>query len=331
MRAYPLKFRPIPQERIWGGSRLAPMFQLDTEKKIGEVWTLSDHPSAPSECVNGEWKGYTFSHILQRDPDEYLGQAWSGQRFPLLIKFLHAEDDLSVQIHPDDDYAEKHEKDFGKTEAWYILDADPGAKINYGHTFQHREDYFRAIEDKRVPDYLQYEPVTAGDFFFVPSRTLHALLKGTMVVEIQQTSDVTYRVYDWDRVNDKGESRTLHVDKAADVMRFSSSPEPPQRQTLRENESVVHQRLVQCPYFSIEKLDYRSATPYELRHVSPDNPSVLVVLEGEGVLRDPNGTRDALHMEQGDTVVVPVSMSDYTIEGNVSLLRTYYASSPSHK
>lgn len=149
LEVYPLKFQPIAKERIWGGGKLSAMFGLEHTEPIGEIWALSDHPSDPSICLNGPLKGKTLTQIVSTYPDLYLGDSWSKDRFPILIKFLHAEDDLSVQIHPDDEFAMKHEGDFGKTEAWYVLETEPGAKIIYGHSSNSREEYDHAVKKKK--------------------------------------------------------------------------------------------------------------------------------------------------------------------------------------
>lgn len=331
---YPLRFKPIMKERIWGGRMLPALFGLQTDRPIGEVWTLSDHPSDPSICVNGPLQGKSLSEIIREYPEIYLGTSWSarykelsGMRFPLLIKFLHAEDDLSVQIHPDDEYALKHENDFGKTEAWYILAAEEEAKIVYGHSFSTREEYFGAIKEKTVPRFLKYLRVRKGDFVFVPAKTLHALLKGTMVIEIQQTSDVTYRVHDWDRVDAEGKSRELHIDKAADVLRYGEGEElrTPAPQIISQSEGMTHLRLIECPYFMIEKVELNSPTketgviPFSVER--NDNPDIVIVIEGEGELRYEGET---ISLREGDTILIPRNMKRYEVTGRLSFLRTSY-------
>ncbi len=332
---YPLLFKPIAQERLWGGNKLSPMFGLGEQGQIGEIWTLSDHPNAPSICANGELEGKTLSEIIQMYPELYLGKPWSEDRFPLLIKFLHAEQDLSVQIHPDDHYGLKVEGDYGKTEAWYFLDAEADSRVNYGHRFISAAAYYEAIKDKKVKDYLSFYPVKKGDFVFVPSRTLHALLRGTMVVEIQQTSDVTYRVYDWDRVDAEGQSRELHVDKAADVMRYEARTQEaspfPVPEIIVDSLNVTHQKLITCPYFTIEKLELDGFSSVSLTHGNVENPDILVVLEGEGSLiyrlsdTETTDKKQVLSLKQGDTLLIPANIEEYFIEGSeLLLLRSYY-------
>lgn len=321
---YPLKFSPVVKTRIWGGDKLPRMFGVKRKEPVGEIWTLSDHPSGPSVCLNGPLRGKTLSEIVAAYPELYLGNPWSGTRFPLLIKFLHAKRDLSVQIHPDDEYAAAHEGDFGKTEAWYILDAEPGARVIHGHTFADRKQYYRAIEQKRVKEYLKYRDVKKGDLIFVPSRTLHALLKGTTVIEIQQSSDVTYRVYDWDRVDENGNPRQLHIDKAADVMRYGESGTSPDPlpETIHSGVGYDHRRLCQCPYFSIEQLDLKTSDPVTLSPVQTGNPEVLIAAEGKGELVCGS---ERLPLKQGDTVLIPGDAKRYAVAGrHLSVLRACF-------
>lgn len=336
--AYPLKFQPIAQERLWGGDLLAPMFRLPKQDKIGEIWTLSDHPSNPSICSNGSLAGQSLTKILSSYPEYYLGEAWTKKaneeqpRFPLLVKFLHANDDLSVQIHPDDAYGLRNENDFGKTEAWYVIHAEPGAKINYGHQFINRAEYDQAVLEGKVKEYLSYVEVLKGDFIFVPSRTLHALLKGTMVIEIQQTSDVTYRVYDWDRVDDQGHSRQLHIEQAGEVMQYEERKAPtPERKVILSTPAIQHEQLVSSDYFTIEKMEFHQESTYQLSLGRAGNPDVIVMIEGEGKLLWPNvearlsdSVRQEMSLKKGDTLLIPSNVDSYRLEGSFSILRTYY-------
>ncbi|GMA56345.1 hypothetical protein GCM10025858_08480 [Alicyclobacillus sacchari] len=172
---WPVKFTPVAMPRIWGGHALKSMFGVQVDDPIGEYWVLSGHPNGMSVVADGPFAGRTLAELTKEYPTAYLGHSPQG-RFPLLIKYLEAESDLSVQIHPDDEYAREHEGDFGKTEAWYVLDAKPDGTVNYGHTFPDRETYLRAVAEGKVRDYLTYQPIQQGDLVFVPARTLHALL-----------------------------------------------------------------------------------------------------------------------------------------------------------
>ncbi|WP_442601306.1 type I phosphomannose isomerase catalytic subunit [Paenibacillus sp. KN14-4R] len=328
MMVYPVKFAPLSHKRIWGGSQLKEWFGETSEEKIGEYWVLSGHPSSTSTVVNGELTGKSLVELTEMYPDAYLGQS-QQKRFPLLIKFLEASDDLSVQIHPSDDYAQIHEGDYGKTEAWYILDADEGAKINYGHSFTDRAHYLEAIRDGKVQDYLNYKPVKQDQIVFVPAQTMHALLAGTVLIEIQQTSDVTYRVYDWNRVEADGKHRELHIEKAADVMRYGDEQQEvnlgtdDRRYMIVDNDQVTHEHLVTCPYFIIEKMIVRDGL-HTLQLGKVGNPDVLVVADGAGELSG-EGFEPVL-LKKGDTVLIPSTVGAYQVSSTseLRLLRTYY-------
>jgi mannose-6-phosphate isomerase len=326
VQAYPVKFTPIPQKRIWGGSKLKEWFRVEEEGPIGEYWVLSGHPNGMSVVMNGEWAGKTIDELITEHPDSYLGQA-PQKRFPLLIKFLEANDDLSVQVHPDDDFAQTIENDYGKTEAWYILDCEKDAHIVYGHKFESEGAYHQAIEEQKVADSLTYRKIDKDQMVFVPSRTLHALLAGTIVLEIQQTSDVTYRVYDWDRVDEQGQGRELHVDKAADVMVYREQSGQKAQQLpkkLVQMEKVQHELLVSCPYFTIERLSINNEL-YPATLGKKGNPDILIVTEGEGELESQNGC-EPVRLRRGDTLLIPSDISKYSVRTNthIQLIKTYY-------
>lgn len=324
---YPVKFRPVPMARIWGGHALKPTFNVSVEEPVGEYWVVSGHPHGMSMVADGPLAGLSLDELTKRYPEAYLGQS-PQPRFPLLIKFLEAQADLSVQIHPDDTYAAAHEGDFGKTEAWYVLDAKKDGRVNYGHTFASREVYEAAVREGRVRDYLSYRSVQKGDMVFVPARTLHALLAGTKVLEIQQTSDVTYRVYDWDRKDASGKPRELHVEKAADVLQYGQSDvAEPKRKLLQAGADVDHARLVECPYFTIESLTLTNRQAVELRPGHSGNPDVVIVVEGEGVLQTQvAGESYTLPLRAGDALLVPATADAYNIapQENLTLVRTFY-------
>jgi mannose-6-phosphate isomerase len=332
MSFYPLKFTPIVQERIWGGSRLKSLFHVNTDKPIGEYWVLSGYPSAKSVISNGTYVGKTLNDMIAEYPEAYLGVS-TQERFPLLIKFLEAEDDLSVQIHPNDEYALKHEGDYGKTEAWYILDSKPGGEIIYGDTFKSREQYLQAVEQKNIKPFLERLPVAADDFVHVPSQTMHALLAGTTLIEIQQTSDVTYRVYDWDRLDSSGKSRELHIEKAADVMLYGQantiqdSLTDRSRYTIARTAVVLHEHLVSCPYFTIEKITLSSGS-FASSLGKTGNPDILVVASGSGTLdwTDKNGEQVSLIIQNGDAILIPATITDYliTTDQKLNVLKTFY-------
>lgn len=323
-KPYPLKFAPIAQERIWGGDKLKTWFSTPPlDGPVGEYWVLSGHPNGTSIAVNGEFEGKSLNELLELYPEAYLGKS-PQPRFPLLIKFLEATTDLSVQIHPDDAYAQTHEGDFGKTEAWFVLECDEAGQVNYGHKFSNQEEYFQAVREGRVKEFLRYEPISAGSVVFVPSRTMHALLAGTIVVEIQQTSDVTYRVYDWDRVDVNGNSRELHVEKAADVMQYGGMQKSALCQTrvLEQTSTSVHEELVRCDYFTLERLQLWDKKK-QLTRGTISNPDILIVVDGSVELCWEEG---CMSLGRGDTVLIPATITNYHLVPNhdAALLRTFY-------
>lgn len=324
---YPLQFQAIPMKRIWGGNQLRNIFDNvsieNSTDPIGEYWVLSGHPNGQSIVQNGDYAGKSLNEMTDQFPEAYLGHSLQP-RFPLLIKFIEAKDDLSVQVHPDDSYAKAHEQDFGKTEAWYILDCPEKAQVNIGHRFTNREVYLDAVAQKQVQAYLCYQSIAPGDLVYVPARTLHALLAGTTLIEVQQTSDVTYRVYDWDRVEKDGKSRTLHVQQAADVLQYAQSvPQgAPGRQMLRKDSLQIHERLVQCTYFTIEKFTCQQ-TQFTVHSGSQGNPDILIGITGEVKLVWED---QELVIRAGDTVLVPGTWMKYDLltAMNTTFLRVFY-------
>lgn len=323
---YPVKLKAIPVKRIWGGHKFKDQFGVQVKDPVGEYWLISGHPTAPSVVENGVLKGKTLIELTEEYPEEFLGRS-PQPRFPLLIKILEAEQDLSVQVHPDDAYAKANENDFGKTEAWYILDCPSDGKVNYGHRFQSRNEYIEAVKEKRVKSYLTYQPIKPGDAIYVPAGTLHALLAGTMVLEVQQTSDVTYRVYDWDRVDDRGKGRELHVDKAGDVLNYAvptDSTGTLEEKTWVKNESVVQERLLASPYFTLDRFTMTGTNAVRVNAGKLGNPDSWIILEGHGELI--YGEEERLSLQAGDAVLVPSSLKSVKFTTNTGLmaLRAFY-------
>ncbi|RIV25893.1 class I mannose-6-phosphate isomerase [Alicyclobacillaceae bacterium I2511] len=326
MQAYPVKFKAIPVERIWGGSRLKSWFQVQEGRPIGEYWVLSGHPNGVSIVENGPLAGMNLLQLVEEHPEEYLGDSVQT-RFPLLIKFLEANQDLSVQVHPDDVYAQAVEHDFGKTEAWYVLDCPKDASVIRGHQFASRANFEQAAKTGNLVAGLLHQSIAPGDFVDIPAKTLHALLAGTVVVEVQQTSDITYRIYDWNRIDPKsGKGRDLHLKEATAVLDFPDGTE-----TLIEN-SIQNRVLVNEPgfhlerrlknrYFTVDWLQLENRWDWQLGH--PGNPDVLVCVDGTGKLVWPTGE---IFLKRGDTVLLPAHLLDCRLEtGNhFTALRVFY-------
>lgn len=316
MTLYPLVFEPILQDRIWGGKKL----ETDLGKKnlptdtTGESWELSAVKDNVSIVANGVYKGHLITQLLDEYPAELLGYKVYekfGKEFPLLFKFLDAREDLSIQVHPNDELAKKRHNSFGKTEMWYVMQADEGARIIVG--FKHKsspEEYLEHLNNKSLVEILNEVPVKKGDVFMLETGTIHAIGAGIVIAEIQQTSDITYRIYDWDRVDAQGKSRELHVDLALDAMNYNTTDTQKHYTTL-ENKTNV---MVDSPYFTTSYLPLKGSTA-----VSKDGSSFTVYICTEGKFSlEANG--EIYAFSKGDTVLIPASLKVYLLSGEATLL-----------
>lgn len=302
---YPIKFKPIYKEMIWGGTNLQEIFGKDIPNHhIGESWELSSHNAGTSVVENGYLAGKNLNEIISEYKEEIMGKKFvSGKNFPLLIKIIDANDKLSIQVHPDDEHADPLQGEAGKTEAWYVVKAKENAQIIYGLQDKiTKEDFIVAIENHKVNDVVKRVTVKSGDMIFVPAGVIHALLDGVVVYEVQQNSDTTYRVYDYDRVNAEGRKRELHVEKALNVIRFGE--EPP---------SIVTGNRVECEYFSMEKL----VITEEQQKTTTDQFIVYCVIAGAGEIQYKEGAIDLHH---GDTFLIPAGLGAFVLKGNLELL-----------
>jgi len=267
---YPLTFRPVLRDYIWGGRRLETLFGRHLPPGIvAESWEISGHPSGPTVAEAGSWSGHTLPEILDCWGPRLVGPraSWAleRKRFPLLVKLLDAQEDLSVQVHPDDTYALLHEQgELGKTEMWRVLHADPGARLILGvRDGTTRQSFVDALQAGRLEAVLSHLPVKAGDAVSIPAGTIHALLAGVVVTEIQQNSDATYRVYDWGRTGADGQPRPLHLEKALDVVDFSRvSPGIVAPHVLERSGGVRRFELVRNRYFVVEELTLTGGSAY---------------------------------------------------------------------
>ncbi len=261
-RIYPLKFEPVFRDYIWGGRNLEKLFGRELPPgKVAESWEISAHEVSSTEVKSGSLRGKTLPEVMTLLGEKLVGshykEAVERDVFPLLIKLLDANRDLSVQVHPDDDYAQTHENgEHGKTEMWYVLWAKPNAQLIYGlKAGTTKESFRRALNEKNLESCLHYLNVKSGDVIFVPPKTIHALLAGAVVAEIQQNSNVTYRVYDWNRVDDNGNSRPLHIDKALDVINFDmEEPSAARRKLLETDNGLERAELARSPHFIVEEV-----------------------------------------------------------------------------
>ncbi len=315
----PLKLKPAFKDYIWGGNRLRKDFDMETPfDKTAEAWVLSCHPDGENEIENGPFAGRTLSDLLAHEGKAYCGtHAQAFDFFPVLIKLIDARDDLSVQVHPSDAYALEHEHQYGKTEAWYILDCDEGAEIVYGFKCDLTKEQFRAaIENNTLLDCVNRVRVKPGDLFFIAAGTLHAICKGILLAEVQQNSNVTYRVYDYGRLQN-GKPRELHIEKALDVtnlQRLDCSGAP--QGTPTQADGYTETPLTSCDLFTVRRLDVEEAARL---HVDETSFVSLVAIAGNGVLCHGD---TVLTLYQGESIFLPAGLGDVEILGKVSVLAT---------
>lgn len=306
------------KERIWGGRALEGFGLKLPEGAIGEGWMIGDHPNGTTKVVNGELAGLGLDEIREKYGREFFGTRGFSERngrFPLLIKLLDCNDDLSIQVHPTDDYEGLPEGELGKTEMWYILDAKPGAKIIYGlKDGIDRAALAAAIEEGRVMDCLQEVPVEAGDAFYIPAGTVHALCAGVVVAEIQQNSDTTYRVFDYNRPGLDGKLRELHVEDSLNVTAYEGAGAKRMKTDgIGANEWL---RIAESPYFIVEKGLVRA--PWQLS-TTPESFVILVIAEGSGTIGWDGGEQEA---KAGECFLLPASLGGYSLDGSMTVLRS---------
>ncbi|MDF7639118.1 mannose-6-phosphate isomerase, class I [Lactobacillus sp. ESL0791] len=312
----PIFLTPAFRPKIWGGRKLKTIFNYDIpDGKVGEAWIISAYKNDAATVSHGELKGKTLREVYQEHP-ELFGMP-KEKEFPLLVKFLDANDSLSVQVHPDDDYARKYENDNGKTESWYVLQADPGAYLIYGHTAKTREELADMIHQGKWDELLRKVPVKTGDFFYVPAGTIHALTKGILVIETQQSSDVTYRLYDYDRVDSKtGKKRELHTEKSIAVTTVPHV-DPQLNITTEAEQDAQIKTLVAppvSPHFYLWQIDLDGKWQTGLK----EHPYLLVsVIAGSGQLVTEAGSYD---LELGTNFIIPNEMKNFTFTGKMKII-----------
>lgn len=320
MKVYPIKFNPILKEKIWGGNKLGTLLGKDTDKdNVGESWEISDVNGNISEVSNGVYKGASLKTLIADHEAQLLGTdnfANFGYNFPLLIKFLDAKTDLSVQVHPDNKMAKKHHNSFGKTEMWYIMDSDTNADIVLGLKDKTvNPEVLNHINANNVDAVFNREQVKKGDSFFIPAGKIHAIGAGVLAAEIQQTSDITYRVYDWDRTDDSGHKRELHTQLAEKATKqFDSNGKADY--TLQPNTKT---NLVNCEYFTTNILDITKRQIKEYSNL--DSFVVFMCVEGQVEITA------GLHTEtvkMGETILIPANTQEVTFNSdNAKLLEVY--------
>jgi len=315
----PLLFEPIQREKLWGGSHLAELLgkPAPAGAKIGESWEISDYPGLETAVAGGPLAGTSLRQLVEERAAEIVGDEaiLQGGRFPLLVKYLDAKETLSVQVHPGDPYAAEHEAGFGKKEAWYIIHVEPGAKLIRGvHAGVTSGKFTAAIEKGELDPCLHAFEPRPGDVVMIPWGTVHAIGAGIVLAEIQQTSDVTYRVYDWSREDEDGAPRELHVAKALDVIDFEPAERDTCERRLLEDGPVRRYEGVRCDRFVIEILEMGGTLD---DGPPPNRFAILNVVRGEAALEWAGGS---MPLPIGSTVLIPASLPAYTLSGHDAIV-----------
>ncbi|KJS02456.1 MAG: hypothetical protein VR68_03020 [Peptococcaceae bacterium BRH_c4a] len=314
MKPYPLLFKPSLKKRIWGGSKIKEIFGYPGPcENIGEAWVVSDHPEGKSIIINGEFSGESLGVLLEKCPEWFANI--NLEKFPLLVKVLDANDNLSIQVHPDDQYAMRNENGAsGKAECWYVIDSEPGAEIIFGHNAKNRSEFIQLSKENKWDQLLAPVPARAGDFFFIPSGTVHAMGKGILLLEVQQNSDITYRIYDYERKGLNGEKRDLHFEKAIEVIDFQSTGYKPKPYTVEEDFAIT--TLVSCNYFTVERWLIKSTHDLKLFKVF----LLIFIVNGSGELIYNDGS---ILLTKGTSIMIPANMGECRIVGKIEAIISY--------
>ena len=315
---YPLQFEPILKERIWGGKKLKTILNKSITSKItGESWELSTVEGDVSIVSNGELKGKTLMELIVETPNELLGTKVHerfGKQFPLLFKYLDAREDLSIQVHPNDKLAKERHNSFGKTEMWYVMQADADSRIIVGFKENSsKEEYLKHLKDNTLVSILDNVKAKAGDIFFLETGTVHAIGAGLVVAEIQQTSDITYRLYDFDRVDAQGNKRELHVDLALDAINYNKVNTQKEYDSKTNTSNVV----VDCPYFTTNFIPLESNTEISK---SSETFTVYMCIDGSFEIEYDGFKHTYI---KGDTVLIPAAIRSFVLNGKASILEIY--------
>lgn len=302
-----LFLEPVLKEMIWGGDKLSKEFQYKIPSShTGECWAISAHKNGDCKITNGIFENKTLSWLWENHK-ELFGNS-KDNVFPLLVKIIDAKEDLSIQVHPDDEYAKIHENgSLGKTECWYILDCKEDATIVIGHYAKNKEELKQMILEKQWNDLIRIQPIKKGDFFQITPGTVHAIKGGTLILETQQSSDITYRLYDYDRLQN-GQPRELHLEKSIDVIQC------PYTQTALERKKTSlsngeKEELIKCDFYTVQKLNLWGKNVFE----QTENFTLFSVIEGTGKIDD-------ILIKKGDHFILPAGYGTYSIDGNIQLI-----------
>lgn len=320
---YPLKFKTIYKDKIWGGQKIKTYLHKDFGElpNCGETWEISGVKSDVSVVDGGSLDGQSLADLLEQYQDELVGKKvydHFGNIFPLLVKFIDANDDLSIQVHPNDELAKKRHNSFGKTEMWYVIEADPGSSLIAGFNQEVNQDiYLEKLNSGHIMDILNREDVKADDVFFLPAGRVHTIGKGLLIAEIQQTSDITYRIYDFDRVDDKGNKRELHTEEALAAIDYKHYDHYKTQYTPEQNETV---HLVSCPYFTTNVLDFTENVSKDYSNL--DSFVIHVCVAGAYQLKYGN---EQYEVKMGDCILLPKTIDhvELVTEGGFKILESY--------
>lgn len=309
---YPIKFENIYYEKIWGGRDLESFRKKLPDGDIGESWDIACHPNGTGIVANGEFKGKNLKELIEQEGKALLGNSYNGEDFPLLVKLINSKDKLSVQVHPNDEYAKKYENSFGKTEAWYVVDAKPGSFLIVGTKDCNKETFKKAIEEGKTEDYLNKIEVKKGDSFLINSGLVHAICEGVIIAEIQQNSDITYRIYDY------GRPREIHVEKSLEVIDFDLKAINSSKKELEKFDGYDKGILCKSEYFTIEKYIVDKEIEEESNE---DKFFIFTCVDGEGEIISGNNFKEKIY--KGDSILIPATLGKYTIKGKLTLLKSY--------
>ena len=317
----PIKFESVLKQTLWGGDKIIPFKHIHTNlEHVGESWEISGIHGSETIVANGSYKGYQLNDLVDLLKEKLVGKdnyKRFGAEFPLLIKFIDARQDLSIQVHPTDEVAHRQGKERGKTEMWYIMDSAPDAKLYSGLKQQITPDeYKQMVENDTICDALAQYEVKEGDVFFLPAGRIHAIGSGCFLAEIQQTSDITYRIYDYKRKDKDGNYRELHTQQAAESINYQVEKNYRTDYVAQQNRGVS---LVKCPYFNTAVYDLNE--PMTIDYSELDSFVVLIGLKGEGIIKDNEGNEASL--EACETILIPATTETIKIEGNIKFLETY--------
>lgn len=309
MLNYPLKFVPILKEKIWGGKKLNQILKKASEKdNIGESWEISDVNNDISVVANGKLKSKTLKELIKTFKGDLLGKKvyqQFGENFPLLIKYIDAKEDLSIQLHPNDELAKQRHNSFGKTEMWYVMQADENANLIVGFKNDiSKKEYLNHLQNKTLTKILNIDLVKEGDVYFIPTGRVHAIGAGVLLAEIQQTSDITYRIYDWDRQDDAGNYRELHTDEAIDALDLTTQKK---HKTIYSNKLNRISKIIDCQYFTANILLLNKTTT--INNTNKDSFVIYMCVYGKGVQL--NGDNFKEQLNYGESILIPANIKKF--------------------